>query len=55
MSWVAFCELVNRVLIPLAEIRILHTGIRPGYDVTHNAFYKIGRDFISLTWRVFAK
>jgi hypothetical protein len=35
--WVAFGELVKKVLLPMAEIAgVIHPDIRPGYDLTAN-------------------
>jgi hypothetical protein len=35
--WDAFSELVNKVLLPMAEIAtVIHPDIRPGYDATSN-------------------
>ncbi len=38
--WVGFRELVERVLLPLAEIGVVHADIRPGFDVTSNILLK---------------
>lgn len=34
--WTGFKDLVKKVLLPLAEMTIIHPDIRPGYDVTFN-------------------
>lgn len=34
--WAGFKTLVSKVLLPLAEMTIIHPDIRPGYDVTFN-------------------
>jgi hypothetical protein len=35
--WDGFSELVNKVLLPMAEIaQVIHPDIRPGYDATSN-------------------
>lgn len=44
--WGGFHDLVERVLLPMAEIGIVHADLRPGYDITYNILCKlqIGRD-----------
>ncbi len=37
--WVAFEELVMRVLLPLADMSVIHPDIRPGWDFTANILY----------------
>jgi hypothetical protein len=38
--WKAFIELLRNVLIPMANLRIIHPDIRPGYDETSNILFK---------------
>jgi hypothetical protein len=39
--WAGFRTLVETVLLPMAELRIIHPDIRPGYDVTFNILCKL--------------
>jgi hypothetical protein len=37
--WAAFEDLVIRVLLPLADMNVIHPDIRPGWDFTANILY----------------
>jgi hypothetical protein len=37
--WTAFANLVKEMLIPLAEARVVHLDLRPGYNCTANILY----------------
>ncbi len=37
--WSAFQDLVLRILLPLADLSIIHPDIRPGWDFTSNILY----------------
>jgi hypothetical protein len=37
--WLAFHDLVWRILLPLADIAVIHPDIRPGWDFTSNILY----------------
>ncbi len=39
--WAGFTDLVKNVLLPMAEINIIHPDIRPGFDVTSNILCKL--------------
>jgi hypothetical protein len=39
--WAAFIELLRNVLIPMANLDIIHPDIRPGYDETSNILCRI--------------
>jgi hypothetical protein len=39
--WIAFEELVEKVLLPFANLGIIHPDIRPGYDITSNILCKV--------------
>ncbi len=41
--WGGFQELVERVLLPMAEIGVVHADVRPGYDITSNVLCKLHR------------
>jgi hypothetical protein len=38
--WTAYVELLRNVLIPMADLNIIHPDIRPGYDETSNILCK---------------
>jgi hypothetical protein len=38
--WAAFIELLRNVLIPMANLEVIHPDIRPGYDETSNILCK---------------
>lgn len=39
VAWTGFQDLVMRVLVPLADIGVIHPDIRPGWNVTSNILY----------------
>ncbi len=39
--WKAFIELLRNVLIPMADLEVIHPDIRPGYDETSNILWKV--------------
>ena len=40
--WEAFSVLVKSVLVPMADARIIHPDIRPGWDDTANILVRMG-------------
>lgn len=44
LLWAAFEELVKKVLLPMAEIKIVHPDIRPGFDVTSNVLFRLDNE-----------
>jgi hypothetical protein len=41
--WDGFKDLVEKVLLPMAELGIVHAGIQPGYDITSSIICKLER------------
>jgi hypothetical protein len=39
--WAGFADLVENVLLPMAENEIIHPDIRPGFDITSNILCKL--------------
>jgi hypothetical protein len=39
--WTAFQELVERVLMPMADLDLVHTELRPGFNLTSNILCKV--------------
>jgi len=46
--WSGFCDLVERVLLPLAHKGVVHCDIRPGWDETHNIMTRTSDGVISM-------
>jgi hypothetical protein len=44
VMWAGFADLVETVLLPMAELNVIHPDIRPGYDVTFNILCKLEDD-----------
>jgi hypothetical protein len=42
--WEGFLDLVERVLLPMAKLGIVHADIRAGYDITSNVLCKLHRN-----------
>ncbi len=42
--WAGFRDLVETVLLPMADLNIIHPDIRPGYDVTFNILCRLDDD-----------
>ncbi len=43
LLWGGFRELVEKVLLPLAAIGVVHADIRPGFDITSNILLKFSK------------
>lgn len=42
--WRGFSQLVTKLLLPMAAMKVVHTDIRPGYDFTANVLYQVTKD-----------
>jgi hypothetical protein len=47
--WAGFEDLVERILLPMAKLGIIHADIRPGWDKTSNIMCKLGIDKSGVT------
>ncbi len=50
--WTGFKDLVERVLLPMADQKIIHPDIRPGYDITFNILCQMSNDGTRATMKL---